>query len=357
MKFFLILALILVFVSIFGVSNSFSETQNPIIQSGLIKVECEGEPFYRIFYDVSKSGVTFAGGKETVSISREIENIEPTQTNLVVSRNFVGVSLGSVYEEFGIKLIPSVMYRYFDKEISINSQAIKIPLVHSDSDYSILIQSRTSKNLLDRNCVGINTVDSLWSPRQQFDNGIRKENVLCKVDYELIFKSSDESPACVKPSTAQKLLERGWTELGNLTQIDESQQLSDEDFKRILLLDSSLRLINHQFDYEHKMIKSVQEFRGTDGMGKSITELLRENIEEKYPKSELMNPDTEMGWHGYHADTRSRNDYKVYFTIQTPNEKSEYLWGITIVSEKVYAINPVFNNQEAIDIFYKAEEN
>jgi len=350
--------IILSLILIFGVQNSFAETQNQIIQSGLIKIECEGEPFYRIFYDVSKSSVTFAGGKETISISRETENVGSDQTNLVVSRNFVGVSLGSVYEEFGIKLIPSVMYRYFDKDISINSQAIKIPLLDSDSDYSILIQSRTSKNFLDRNCVGINTVESLWSPRQQIDNGIRKENILCKVDYELIFKSSDDSPACVKPSTAQKLLERGWTELGNSTQIDESQQLSDEDFKQILLLDSSLRLINHQFDYEHKMIKSVQEFRGTDVKGKNITELLRENIEEKYSKSELMNTDTEMGWHGYLADTRSRNDYEVYFTIQTPNEKSEYLWGITIVSEKVYSTySPFFNNQEAIDILYMVEED
>jgi len=36
-----------------------------------------------------------------------------------------------------------------------------------------------------------------------------------KNNFELIFKSSDKSPACVKQSTAQKLLVRGWTALGH----------------------------------------------------------------------------------------------------------------------------------------------
>ncbi len=33
---------------------------------------------------------------------------------------------------------------------------------------------------------------------------------LCKSELELIFKKSDNSPACVKPSTVQKLIDRGW---------------------------------------------------------------------------------------------------------------------------------------------------
>ena len=34
--------------------------------------------------------------------------------------------------------------------------------------------------------------------------------VICKQGLELIFKSSNGSPACVKPKTAEKLIERGW---------------------------------------------------------------------------------------------------------------------------------------------------
>jgi len=52
-------------------------------------------------------------------------------------------------------------------------------------------------------------------PLRQFKSGIPLSQIECKDGFELIFKATDNSPACVKPSTAQKLLERGWTVLGN----------------------------------------------------------------------------------------------------------------------------------------------
>jgi hypothetical protein len=56
---------------------------------------------------------------------------------------------------------------------------------------------------------------NILPPLKQISSGINPENVTCKNNYELIFKATDNSPACVKPSTAQKLLVRGWTILGN----------------------------------------------------------------------------------------------------------------------------------------------
>jgi len=53
------------------------------------------------------------------------------------------------------------------------------------------------------------------SPRAQIKNGIEPGNILCREDLVLIFKATDYSPVCVKHSTAQKLLERVWTKLGN----------------------------------------------------------------------------------------------------------------------------------------------
>ncbi len=52
--------------------------------------------------------------------------------------------------------------------------------------------------------------NNILSPLKQISSGIIPENVTCKNNYELIFKSTDTSPACVKPSTAEKLIERGW---------------------------------------------------------------------------------------------------------------------------------------------------
>jgi hypothetical protein len=48
------------------------------------------------------------------------------------------------------------------------------------------------------------------SPLQQFKIGIVANDVKCQQDLQLIIKSEDGSPACVKPDTAQKLVKRGW---------------------------------------------------------------------------------------------------------------------------------------------------
>ncbi len=45
----------------------------------------------------------------------------------------------------------------------------------------------------------------------QIKNGISPDFLTCTDGFELIFKLGDNSPACVKPQTAEKLIERGWT--------------------------------------------------------------------------------------------------------------------------------------------------
>jgi len=48
------------------------------------------------------------------------------------------------------------------------------------------------------------------SPRIQVKHGVAPSDVICNDGLELVFKNSDNSPACVKPKTAEKLIERGW---------------------------------------------------------------------------------------------------------------------------------------------------
>ena len=52
-------------------------------------------------------------------------------------------------------------------------------------------------------------------PRKQLEWGLGNNEIVCREGMDLIFKATDNSPACVKASTAQKLLERGWIVLGN----------------------------------------------------------------------------------------------------------------------------------------------
>ena len=51
---------------------------------------------------------------------------------------------------------------------------------------------------------------SMTSLKTQIKNGITPDALTCNNGFELIFKAFDNSPACVKPETAEKLIQRGW---------------------------------------------------------------------------------------------------------------------------------------------------
>lgn len=85
---------------------------------------------------------------------------------------------------------------------------------------NILKNSLGSFTLLDE-LQDNSVIETISSPKQQLKNNIAPTDISCKIHLVLIFKATDNSPACVKPSTAQKLLERGWTILGH--QISENE--------------------------------------------------------------------------------------------------------------------------------------
>ena len=48
------------------------------------------------------------------------------------------------------------------------------------------------------------------SPKEQFSKGIDPHDVQCKPDRELVFKKTTFEPVCVKSTSIQRLIERGW---------------------------------------------------------------------------------------------------------------------------------------------------
>jgi len=48
------------------------------------------------------------------------------------------------------------------------------------------------------------------SPLKQLKSGISANDIVCKEGFELIYKSKNDSPACVKPVSVQKLVTWGW---------------------------------------------------------------------------------------------------------------------------------------------------
>jgi len=51
------------------------------------------------------------------------------------------------------------------------------------------------------------------SPLKQLKSGVLPQDILCNEGMDLIFKPISVIPACVKQTTAEKLLERGWTSM------------------------------------------------------------------------------------------------------------------------------------------------
>lgn len=47
-------------------------------------------------------------------------------------------------------------------------------------------------------------------PQKQFKLGIPSNEIQCKKEFELILKSSDDSPVCLTSETKKILIERGW---------------------------------------------------------------------------------------------------------------------------------------------------
>ncbi|MDE1827299.1 MAG: hypothetical protein KGH83_06890 [Thaumarchaeota archaeon] len=62
----------------------------------------------------------------------------------------------------------------------------------------------------DRIMMGGHTFKIALGPLEQFKSGTPSLDVKCNDGLQLILKAEDASPACVKPDTAQILIERGW---------------------------------------------------------------------------------------------------------------------------------------------------
>jgi hypothetical protein len=63
---------------------------------------------------------------------------------------------------------------------------------------------------MDDKMVKGNIMDNMASPRAQMKMGVDIHQIQCKAGHELVFKSTNWSPACVKSSSVAQLVEIGW---------------------------------------------------------------------------------------------------------------------------------------------------
>lgn len=76
-----------------------------------------------------------------------------------------------------------------------------------------------------------NAIGYFPPPLKQISEGIKPENVICVEGLQIILKSSNNFPACVKPDSVEKLIERGWGKImsNQLMPIKDSSVINFED--------------------------------------------------------------------------------------------------------------------------------
>jgi len=92
------------------------------------------------------------------------------------------------------------------KQVNSTSSSTTIKFTIPEGENSIEIYGNIVSEIPSKSNVEKREI----SPRKQVSSGINPQDVICSEGFELLFKSTDNSPACVKPSTAEKLIQRGW---------------------------------------------------------------------------------------------------------------------------------------------------
>jgi hypothetical protein len=75
---------------------------------------------------------------------------------------------------------------------------------HNKSNSTINNQN----NAVDKNILELST--SKISPLKQIENGVSNSDVICSNGMKLVFKNTNNYPACVKLTSVKKLIELGW---------------------------------------------------------------------------------------------------------------------------------------------------
>lgn len=99
---------------------------------------------------------------------------------------------------------------YIDIEFSSKKSAIQILKASLGDLVTVSYLDSTTPDGQYMELTDTITISQPPPSHKQLEAGILPENIKCKDSMELIFKDTDDSPACVNPETKNKLLERGW---------------------------------------------------------------------------------------------------------------------------------------------------
>ncbi|MBI5147051.1 MAG: hypothetical protein HZA84_07515 [Thaumarchaeota archaeon] len=175
--------------------------------------------YYNISYNVT-DGIT-------VNSLSSIEGQSSILLLLVTeSDGSVSLDIPSALTQYRYKCVPSrdgdrpyilVNGRETEFTMSENSGkktiSLEIPITKETTELEIIFSADMGSWAFPMGCP-IELFENAipYQPKKQIQKGIEPINLVCKKGLELTFKSKNSSPACVKPETIPKLIERGWIE-------------------------------------------------------------------------------------------------------------------------------------------------
>ena len=155
----------------------------------------------------------------------------------------------------------------------------------------------------------VNTDQKRWTPLKQFKSGVQFNQVKCKDNLVLIQKY-DGSPACVKPETKKKLVERGWVQ-NSSNEEDMFPSTSENQ-----LIQSQFR---YKIDEEHEGPYNYVVFSYSEDSGQTFSKPVRMSkyeISSREPKMILAGKNVLLSW----RDEVPNND--LAFAISKDNGKT-----------------------------------
>jgi hypothetical protein len=94
-----------------------------------------------------------------------------------------------------------------DAASGVNHETIEIKVILSEST---IVQNGTNATVPIYGGGPVVAIQLMPSPLKQFKSGIAIKDVKCNDGLQFIMKNENSQPACVKPQTMSKLIERGW---------------------------------------------------------------------------------------------------------------------------------------------------
>ena len=88
------------------------------------------------------------------------------------------------------------------------------------------------------------------SPLKQTREGLLPSEVMCTNNYVLILKNNG-NPACVKPTTVQKLIERGW---GTITYLDKTMEVQETDHSVKYRIDGNATVTDSVYSQDRQSV-------------------------------------------------------------------------------------------------------